>query len=324
LIHEVDEAATKATTQAARDEQAASKAAVPVASATKVHPPGTVLAETPVSGGHSVRVMPEGIKVCSAPPCDFIADAYKGELTDVQKEQLRLAEANRIANPEWAAEEAAAVREELEIERELAKDEGAVADRRTVSQFQRDLRARGLWRNPRVALIVQRDFARKIEAVLPRTTSVTIVATEGSEAGIAQGRAAARPGTNVNPEVEPRIDLPDAIRKKAGLTVPGRGESRIPGSFKPDDIDIFNDNSYLFKDHKEVSTIWKDSYYSSEAAQPKIRALLERDLGIAQALGPKCKGFAFTTNSRELADLLASEIAKFPKEARKYLHAPSL
>jgi hypothetical protein len=324
VIQEVEEASAKATTQAARDEEAASKAVVPVASAAKVHPPGTVLAKTGVSGGHSVQVMPEGIRLCSGPPCDFIADAYKGELTDVQREKLRLAEANRIANPEWAAEEAAEVREELEIEHELAKEEGAVADRRTVSQYQRDLRAAGLMDNPRVALIAQRQLAQRIEAVLPRTTSVTMVAAEGSEAVIAQGRAAARPGTIVNPEVEARIDLPDAIRKKAGLTVPGRGESRIPGSFKPDDIEIFKDKSYLFKDHKEVSKIWEESYYSSEAAQPKLRALLERDLGIAQALGPKCKGFAFTTNSRELANLLASEIGKLPKEARKYLHAPSL
>ena len=158
--------------------------------------------------------------------------------------------------------------------------------------------------------------------MLPPTTSVELVAVEGSEAGLAQGRAAARQGTIVNLEVEPRIDLPNAVRKKAGLYVPGPGEPRIKGSFKPDDIEFLGGESYRFKDHKEVDTIWKESYYSSDKARDKLRELLFRDLEIARALQPNCKGFAFTTNSKELKLLLAELIGDLPKEARALLHTP--
>ena len=195
-------------------------------------------------------------------------------------------------------------------------------DRRTLTQYQRDLAKRGLTADSRLARIIKRDFEREIEKLLPETTHVSLVAVEGSEAGIAQGRSAARPGTDINLEVEPRIDLPNAVRKKAGLHVPGPGESRIHGSFKPDDVQTLGGKSYRFLDHKEVGTIWKDSFYSSAKARSKIRDLLNRDLDIAKALAPNCKGFAFTTNSKELAHLLAEEISMFPKEARNLLHAP--
>ena len=315
--------APKAEKTLAQSEEAKPTAPVaPAAPAIKAPAPGTVLAEEPVSGNHAVKATPEGIKLCSPLPCKLVRDVYKKELTPKQVERLQHAENNRLVNPRAAVDEAAEVREELEAERLMFPDEQVPRDRRTVTQYQRDLARRGLMDDSRLGRIVKRVFARKIERVLPPTTSVELVAVEGSEAGIAQGRAAVRPGTIVNPEVEARIDLPNVVRKKAGLHVPGRGESRIPGSFKPDDIEFLAGDTYRFKDHKEVSTIWKDSFYSSEAARPKIRALLFRDLDIARALQPNCKGFAFTTNSKELAELIASEIGKLPKEARELLHAP--
>ena len=64
------------------------------------------------------------------------------------------------------------------------------------------------------------------------------------------------------------------------------------------------------------------SSYSTETARSKIRELLYRDLDIARALQPNCKGFAFTTKSDELKLLLAEEIGKLPKDARDLLHTP--
>ena len=280
-----------------------------------------VLASEPVSGNHSVNATREGITICSPDPCPLVRNVYKKELTPALEERLQHAENNRLVDPHGAAAEAANVREELEVARQYSSG-GIARDRRTVTQYQRDLQNRGLWGQNRVGAIAKRKLARDIERVLPPTTSVELVAVEGSEAGVAQGRAAARPGTIVNLEVEPRIDLPDAVRKKAGLYVPGRGEPRVKGSFKPDDIEFLGGNSYRFKDHKEVSTIWKESYFSSDRARDKLRELLFRDLDIARALQPNCKGFAFTTDSKELKLLLAELIGDLPKEARALLHTP--
>jgi hypothetical protein len=283
--------------------------------------PNTVLASEPVSGNHVVKATGKGIELCSPDPCPLLRDVYKKQLTPQQEERLLHAENNRFSDPGGATAEAAEIREEVELALQYSRG-GLDPDRRKVSQYQRDLERSGLWGQNRVGAIAKRDLERKIEAVLPPTTRVEFVATESTEAGIAQGRAAAREGTIVNPEVEPQIDLPNAIRKRAGLHVPGPGESRIPGSFKPDDIEFFGGKSYRFKDHKEVTTIWEESFYSTETARSKIRELLYRDLDIARALQPNCKGFAFTTNSKELKLLLAEEIGKLPKDARNLLHTP--
>ena len=282
---------------------------------------GKLLASEPVSGKHAVNATREGITLCSPDPCPMLRTVYKKELTQALEERLRHAENNRLVNPRAAAAEAAEVREELELARLYASG-GLPRDRRTVSQYLRDLADQGLAGQSRIGRIAERDLARKIERVLPRTTSVEMVAVEGSEAGIAQGRAAARKGTIVNLEVEARIDLPNAIRKKAQLHVPGPGESRIKGSFKPDDIEFLGGDSYRFKDHKEVESIWKDSFCSSDKGRAKLRDLLFRDLEIARALQPNCKGFAFTTNDKDLKQLLAGLIAELPKDARGLLHTP--
>lgn len=293
----------------------AKAAAVKPAAATET------LALEPVSGDHAVKVTREGITICSPDPCPLVRSVYKKELTPALEERLQHAENNRLVDPRGAAAEAADVREEMEVARRYSSG-GIARDRRTVTQYQRDLARRGLWGESRIGTIAKRKLARDIEKVLPPTSSVELVAVEGSEAGLAQGRAAERKGTIVNLEVEPRIDLPDAVRKKAGLYVPGPGESRIKGSFKPDDIEFLGGDSYRFKDHKEVEAIWGESFYSSDKARDKLREMLFRDLEIARALQPNCKGFTFTTNSKELKLLLAELIVNLPREARALLHAP--
>jgi hypothetical protein len=209
-----------------------------------------------------------------------------------------------------AAAETADVIEECEaIERNAQA--GVKPDRSKTSQYEKGLAKRGWTEKPRVQRIAERQYARKIEALMPPTTQVDIVAVEATEAGRAQTRATGL-------EIEPRIDFPDAVRRRMDLYVPPRGGDRIKGSFKPDSIDQLGGNTYRFTDHKDVSTIWENSYFSSEKALPKINDLLDRNLRIAEALGPNCKGFLFTTESEELADLIQQQIRERfgPKEKR--------
>jgi hypothetical protein len=190
-----------------------------------------------------------------------------------------------------------------------------------VSQYERDLDQRVGKQKGRIELIAERALARKLEELLPDDTRVTFVKTERSAPGRAQGRAAARPGTIVNPDFDWQIDLPDPVRKQAGLK-PRDPRKPQAGTVKPDDVEFLGGDKYRFKDHKEVDGPWETAYYNSDRGRAELRAQLQENVDVAKALGPNFKGTAYTTNSPELANWLAKEIAKFPPELRKFLAPP--
>jgi hypothetical protein len=246
---------------------------------------------------------------------------YRKELNENPRlsERLVHAERNRFVDPNGSAAEAA----EVQIELQRIRGETRPTDRRKVSAHERDI-GRGLGAEEQAA---RRELEADVEKRLPSGSKVKTVYTESTEAGHAQGRAAARSGEILNPDIEYRIDLPDDVRRRAGL--PTRDPAKpTKGTFKPDDIRFFGAHGerYLFTDNKFVGTIWEESYYSTAEAGPKIRALLERDLRIAEALQPRCLGFAYNTNDHDLANLLTEEIIKMRVEfpaAKELLHAPS-
>jgi hypothetical protein len=300
----------------------------PGAASAREHPekapatpePGKVLAEKPAADGHHVQVTPEGIEQCSAPPCPILRRMYQRELADnpILGERLDHAERIRFLDPEGSAELAAEIQKDL-VKLRKAAGPGA---RQRVTPYEREL---GTQPGAEEAA-ARRELEADVNKRLPEGSRTATVRTERSEAGRAQNRAAAREGEIVDPEIEYRIDLPDNVRQRAGL--PARSSNApTKGTFKPDDIKFYGKEgeNYLFIDHKHVGTVWEDSFYSSAAARPKIRAMLERDLRIGEALQPRCKGFAYTTDDPNLAKLLTEEIIemriRFPA-AKDLLHAP--
>jgi hypothetical protein len=175
-------------------------------------------------------------------------------------------------------------------------------------------REKPLERVPPELAKARKELARDVQERMPKGTKVSTPSTERTAAGDAQGAAASRSGESVAPDVEFEIDLPDEVRDKAEL--PRRSaESPKTGTFKPDDIRFSGPKhgEFTFVDHKEVESIWKDSYYAADKGQGKIRDLLERNLKIVKALRPKCLGWVFTTNQAELAAFIKDEIGIIAK-----------
>jgi outer membrane protein OmpA-like peptidoglycan-associated protein len=259
-----------------------------------------------VGEGHELHFTDEGAKICSPPPCSLLRKRYRKELGENPEleRQLEHAEHNMHHDPDGAAADIEEVYNEL---KRIHKEEilSGFNDKRRVAQYFRDVSKLG---DPEELAEARQELAMNIEARLPEGTQVSVVSTERTEAGAAQGRVADR-GEAVVPDVEYEISLPDQLRSKAELPR-SAAKSKKAGTFKPDDIRFYGSvgkGKYVFVDHKEVQTIWKDSYYASDRGSKEIRALLERDLRIAQAM-PGCDGWLFTTNDPKLEEFLQNEI----------------
>jgi hypothetical protein len=293
---------------------------------------GTGAAEEMLAGkrlkdGHTLKFTPEGCTICSPPPCPLIRKKFAKELDENSRLAERLAYAERLStSPQGKHKaEAEAVAEEVYEDLKRIALENENTDKRKVPAYLRDLDR--LQKESKHADAARRELAAAVEQRMPPGTKVKVVRTERTEAGIAQGRAAARKGTPVDPDIEYEIDLPNKLRSSAGLAVPEEGASRAKGAFKPDNIRFLGEKGdrYLFEDHKEVQAIWEKSYYSSEKGRSQLRAMLERHLSIAQAMQPNCRGFAYSTNDERLANLLAEEIDVIRRSspaAKDLLHAP--
>ncbi len=293
-----------------------------------------------MTDGHAIEVADDGIRLCSPPPCPWIRKSYKQELADNPRldEQLSNAEGMRRIDPDFARAEAEDVYNEVkriraeaagDVEEELATRGAKPTPTSKVSQYEKELerlkrRKAGGDAVDKEIEEARRQLAEAIEKRMPEGTRVRIISTERTEPGIAQGRAGARDPKLPDPDFEYEIDLPDAARAEAGLPLRGTGRSATRGVFKPDDIRFFGrkGEDYLFVDHKEVGTIWKESYYAADKGRQKIAAMLERHLNIVEAMGPRCKGFAYTTNENALANLIADEIIRLGPRAKGRLFPP--
>jgi hypothetical protein len=95
-----------------------------------------------------------------------------------------------------------------------------------------------------------------------------------------------------------------------------------------DGLGFSGNNTYMLLEHKEAQTIWEASHFSREGAVKQIDDMLQRHLQVTRILEPYgCRGVAYSTNAKEMADLLAERIGLLKasmKGARVPLYAPRL
>ena len=159
-----------------------------------------------------------------------------------------------------------------------------------------------------------RKFGGGLSGGADASVRVKAVTSERTEAVAGQHRAAARQGAAGVPAVEYEVDLPNKIRRRAGLPLRSNKKPSL-GVFKPDDIK-FSKTGYRFYDHKEVQSL--ESYYASERGREDIRSMAERNLRIVNAM-PGCEEWVFTTNDENVADVIQEEIDALGEEYRKRL-----
>jgi hypothetical protein len=74
-----------------------------------------------------------------------------------------------------------------------------------------------------------------------------------------------------------------------------------------------------------VLTIWEKSHFSKETARRELEVMVQRHADIYQNLKQNgCKGFAYSTNDKNLANLLAEIISSIKGPGRAGLLAPRL
>ena len=148
------------------------------------------------------------------------------------------------------------------------------------------------------------DFQQKY---LPEGSKVRTREIPRTEAGRAQQRAVTPEGSKVLMDVELDVVLPSGTR------------------FAPDGVEFVGRDRYLFLEHKEVLTAWEKSSFSRAGKVEELDAMLSRHAEIYLQLKEKgCAGFQYSTNTKELADLLAERISLMKGEGRKGLLAPPL
>jgi hypothetical protein len=153
----------------------------------------------------------------------------------------------------------------------------------------------------------RRELAGQMRQRLPKGSKVDTVSIERTEAGRAQVREVTPEKAPVGMDVELKIELPDGT------------------TFKPDGVKFLNRNEYVFQEHKEVMTVWENSHFSKPAARRELEVMLQERADIyTQLKDYGCKGFSFTTNDKNLADLIAEIISSMHGPGRQGLMAPGL
>jgi hypothetical protein len=148
------------------------------------------------------------------------------------------------------------------------------------------------------------EFAQRS---LPPKSKVSTRKIERTEAGRAQAAQVTPEESAVAMDVELDITLPDGTR------------------FKPDGVRYVDPKRYLFREHKEVLTIWEKSHFSKDIARRELEIMLEQRADIYTKLKKYgCAGFEFTTNNENLANLLAELISQMKVPGREGLLAPPL
>lgn len=157
------------------------------------------------------------------------------------------------------------------------------------------------------------EFATAVRKRLPPGSRVFTPTIERTDAGRAQASVVSPEDSEVAIDVELDIRLPTTSRFPSGI------------QFKPDGIRFMRKGKYIFLEHKEVMTIWQQSHYSREFAVREIEIMLRQRADIfldLQSYG--CVGFQFSSNSDDLADVIAGSVADIGGPGRQGLLAPIL
>ena len=153
-----------------------------------------------------------------------------------------------------------------------------------------------------------RDIKRRMPGD-PKRVKVEIKRIERTEAGRGQIEAVTPEGTGVAMEDEFVITLEDGTKFNAD------GFQTLPS----------NPKKYLLLEHKEVLTVWERSHFARDVAVHELDLMLNRHADIFLKLEKSgCAGFQYSTNSAELANLLAERIALMRRSGVRGLIAPPL
>lgn len=153
-----------------------------------------------------------------------------------------------------------------------------------------------------------RDIKRRMPGD-PKRVKVEIKRIERTEAGRGQIEAVTPEGTGVAMEDEFVITLEDGTK------------------FNADGFQTLSSNpkKYLLLEHKEVLTVWERSHFARDVAVHELDLMLNRHADIFLKLEKSgCAGFQYSTNSAELANLLAERIALMRRSGVRGLIAPPL
>jgi hypothetical protein len=240
---------------------------------------------------------------------DELRERYAPELRDNPELEEQLDFAQRLAEIDPGYD----LNEIKEVEKDLNKlrksRTGGYKDRSRKPQYLEELEARNTAAYEAAIRRLREELATDVQSEIARRGAkgikVKVVATEATEVGAGQNRAAAREGVAIAPDHEYEITVPNDLRQEWGLpkkSVLSQGDV----IFKPDDV-RFSGSKYMFYDHKEVEGLWENSFYHGGLGKEKLEATLEAHLEIAKAM-PNCAGWTYTTNNEAMIKDLTGKI----------------
>jgi hypothetical protein len=133
----------------------------------------------------------------------------------------------------------------------------------------------------------RRTLENQVNDLLGGKATVRTTRIQRTEAGLQQA-------VEVTPQGAPRVmDVEFQVTTKSGIKFNGDG-------FEP-----LGAKAFRFQEHKQIQAIWENSYYSKDIARSKLKWMLQRHLDAAVEMeGTACKGFSYTTNDRNMFELL--------------------
>jgi hypothetical protein len=133
----------------------------------------------------------------------------------------------------------------------------------------------------------RRALENQVNSLLEGKATVRTTRIARTEAGLQQAVEVTPKGAKGVMDVEFQVETKNGIK------------------FNGDGIESLGPKSFRFQEHKQILTIWEESFYSKGVARPKLKWMLQRHLdAMAEMAGSGCKGFLYTTNDREMFLLL--------------------
>ncbi len=133
----------------------------------------------------------------------------------------------------------------------------------------------------------RRALENQVNDMLGGKATVRTTRIARTEAGLQQAVEATPEGASSVMDIEFQVKTKNGIK------------------FNGDGIEPLSSKTFRFQEHKQIMTIWEDSFYSKDVARPKLKSMLERHLdAMAEMEGTGCKGFVYTTNDRNMFQLL--------------------
>jgi hypothetical protein len=133
----------------------------------------------------------------------------------------------------------------------------------------------------------RRVLESQVNNMLEGKASVRTTRIARTEAGLQQAVEATPGGASRVMDVEFQVQTRNGIK------------------FNGDGIEPLGPKAFRFQEHKQIMSIWEDSFYSKDVARPKLKEMLQRHLDAMDEMqGTGCKGFVYTTNDKNMFQLI--------------------